>query len=173
MAQSSPAQSPPPAQSLLAGNTLEVDEGAFADTDSTYNESIGTASYVSSLSSSIKNYKYENGRRYHAYHEGACILPNDEEEQDRMDMWHHIYLLLLGGELYLAPIKNPQRVLDLGTGTGIWAIQFADEHPSAQVIGTDLSPIQPKWVPTVYLKLMTLRQTGYISPSLTLSMAVS
>lgn len=43
-----------------------------------------------------------------------------------MDMWHHIYLLLLGGELYLAPIKNPQRVLDLGTGTGIWAIQFAE-----------------------------------------------
>ena len=25
--------------------------------------------------------------------------------------------------------------------------QFADEHPSAEVIGTDLSPIQPRWVP--------------------------
>ena len=33
------------------------------------------------------------------------------------------------------------------TGTGIWAIDFADEHPSAEVIGTDLSPIQPSWVP--------------------------
>lgn len=31
--------------------------------------------------------------------------------------------------------------------TGIWAINFADEHPSAEVIGTDLSPIQPHWVP--------------------------
>ncbi|KKA20747.1 UMTA methyltransferase family protein [Rasamsonia emersonii CBS 393.64] len=90
-------------------------------------------SYASSLSSSVKNYKYE---------------PNDKEEQDRMDLLHHIYLLLLGGELHLAPIaKNPQRVLELGTGTGIWAIQFADEYPSAQVIGTDLSPIQPPWVP--------------------------
>jgi cyclopropane fatty-acyl-phospholipid synthase-like methyltransferase len=38
-------------------------------------------------------------------------------------------------------------VLDLGTGTGIWAIDFADQYPSANVIGTDLSPIQPTWVP--------------------------
>jgi ubiquinone/menaquinone biosynthesis C-methylase UbiE len=43
-----------------------------------------------------------------------------------MDLLHHIYRLCLKGELHLAPIKNPQRVLDLGTGTGIWAIQFAE-----------------------------------------------
>jgi methylase of polypeptide subunit release factors len=38
-------------------------------------------------------------------------------------------------------------VLDLGTGTGIWAIDFADQFPSAMVTGTDLSPTQPTWVP--------------------------
>ncbi|KAH6959653.1 S-adenosyl-L-methionine-dependent methyltransferase, partial [Ilyonectria sp. MPI-CAGE-AT-0026] len=89
-----------------------------------------------------------NGRRYHAFREGAYPMPNDEEEQERMDLVHHIYLLLLGGALFRAPIgDNHQRVLDLGTGTGIWAIDFADEYPSAEVIGTDLSPIQPKWTP--------------------------
>ena len=52
--------------------------------------------------------------------------------------------LILDNKLYLAPIeKNIQKVLDIGTGTGIWAIDFADEHPSATVIGTDISPIQP------------------------------
>jgi ubiquinone/menaquinone biosynthesis C-methylase UbiE len=25
-------------------------------------------------------------------------------------------------KLYLAPLENPQKVLDLGTGTGIWAM---------------------------------------------------
>jgi len=38
-------------------------------------------------------------------------------------------------------------VLDVGTGTGIWAIDFADEFPNTVVLGTDLSPIQPDMVP--------------------------
>lgn len=29
----------------------------------------------------------------------------------------------------------------------IWAIDMADKFPAAQVIATDLSPIQPQWVP--------------------------
>jgi len=40
-----------------------------------------------------------------------------------------------------------QTVLDVGTGSGIWAMDFADLFPSASVIGTDISPIQPTWVP--------------------------
>ncbi|PMD51117.1 S-adenosyl-L-methionine-dependent methyltransferase [Hyaloscypha bicolor E] len=32
-------------------------------------------------------------------------------------------------------------------GTGIWVIDFADEHPSAEVLGVDLAPIQPEFVP--------------------------
>lgn len=44
-----------------------------------------------------------------------------------MDLVHHIYSLILDEKLHLAPVdKNPQRVLDLGTGTGIWAIDFAE-----------------------------------------------
>ncbi|KLO86235.1 Uncharacterized protein Y057_7346 [Fusarium fujikuroi] len=30
---------------------------------------------------------------------------------------------------------------------GIWAIEFADRYPNTEVIGTDLSPCQPQWVP--------------------------
>lgn len=44
-----------------------------------------------------------------------------------MDLVHHIYSLMLDGALFLAPIgDHPQRVLDLGTGTGIWAMDFAE-----------------------------------------------
>src|SRR6202012_1458068 len=101
-----------------------------------------------SVTSSIYNYRYENGRRYHAYQDGRYLLPNDEAEQDRLDCHHHLWRLMIDGPLYRAPIgPNPHRVLDLGTGTGIWAIDFADEFPGALVIGTDLSPIQPTNVP--------------------------
>lgn len=74
-------------------------------------------------------------------------MPNDEPEQSRLDLYHHIFLMILGGQLYTAPLDHPQRVLDVGTGTGIWAVDFADMHPEAEVVGNDISPIQPSWVP--------------------------
>lgn len=49
--------------------------------------------------------------------------------------------------LFCPVTENPQKILDLGTGTGIWAIDAGEKWPSAEVIGTDLSPIQPRWVP--------------------------
>ena len=74
-------------------------------------------------------------------------LPNDEPELDRLDLQHHVITLLLDGNLHLAPLENPRRALDIGTGTGLWAIEFADRFPNATVIGTDLSPVQPPLVP--------------------------
>lgn len=72
-----------------------------------------------SLSSSIENYTYENGRRYHAYRQGKYFGPNDEQEQERLDLQHHIFLMILGGESFRAPIQpRPQHVLEIGTGTG-------------------------------------------------------
>ncbi|KAL2814247.1 S-adenosyl-L-methionine-dependent methyltransferase [Aspergillus granulosus] len=124
---------------------LEVDNELPADADSVSGDS---QSELTSICSSILEHRYENGRRYNAYRPGAYWGPNDEKAQDHLDIGHHLHNLLTGGRLYLAPIADDvQKVLDIGTGTGIWAIDFADLHPSATVIGTDLSPIQPSWVP--------------------------
>ncbi|KAF8858394.1 TAM domain methyltransferase [Acephala macrosclerotiorum] len=92
-------------------------------------------------------YREEHGRRYHGYKDGAYLLPNDEAEQDRLDLHHQIFTMVYDGQLYEAPINNPGRVLDVGTGTGIWAIDFADMHPESHILGSDLSPIQPQWLP--------------------------
>lgn len=41
------------------------------------------------------------------------------------DLQHHLYSLTLDGRLFLSPIEqNVRNVLDIGTGTGIWAIEF-------------------------------------------------
>ncbi|KAF2452464.1 putative methyltransferase [Lineolata rhizophorae] len=133
-----PVQSPP--ASPTRADFVSDDDSSYGDTD--------TASDTTSLRSAIANYVYENGRRYHSYREGAYWGPNDEKAQDNLDLFHHIFSLTLDGRLFLAPVgPNPQRVLDLGTGTGIWAMDFADAYPSASVVATDLSPIQPAMVP--------------------------
>lgn len=55
--------------------------------------------------------------------------------------------LLLDDQLYLSPIdKHCHGVINLGCGTGIWTLDFADTHPSAEVVGVNSSPIQPTWV---------------------------
>jgi ribosomal protein L11 methylase PrmA len=54
-----------------------------------------------------------------------------------MDLTHEMLLQLLEGELHKAPLgKNPQRILDVGTDTGIF--DMAERYPSADVLGIDL-----------------------------------
>ncbi|KAI5242737.1 hypothetical protein E4T42_07608 [Aureobasidium subglaciale] len=113
-----------------------------------------------SIRSDIEDYYWENGRRYHAMGGGRYLLPNDDTELDREDMKHHMWTLVLEGCLHLAPIgDHPMKILDVGTGSGIWAMQAADQYPSAEVIGFDISPVQPSWsVPEVELFLAGLRR---------------
>ncbi|KAI9737633.1 MAG: hypothetical protein M1818_005637 [Claussenomyces sp. TS43310] len=99
-----------------------------------------SASSTVSLRSSIYQYIEENGRTYHAYNSGKYIMPNDEEEQERLDLQHHLFRMTMDNKLHLAPLSNPQNVLDIATGTAL-------ENPSSAVLGTDLSPIQPVDVP--------------------------
>jgi methylase of polypeptide subunit release factors len=77
----------------------------------------------------------------------AYNFPNDEKEQDRLDLNHHLCLLLLDDELHFTKLPEDKsiRILDVGTGTGIWAMDMGDKFPNAHVIGNELSPIQPRW----------------------------
>ncbi|KAH8654208.1 S-adenosyl-L-methionine-dependent methyltransferase [Ilyonectria robusta] len=130
---------------IEAGINNENDELSTSDADSAVSIS---RSSTTSITPSIWEHEYINGRRYHNFRSGRYPLPNDDREQDREDMMHRIMLQATNGKLIYALIdEDPQNIVDLGTGTGIWAIEAADDYPSAQVIGLDLSPIQPDVVP--------------------------
>jgi SAM-dependent methyltransferase len=132
-----------PAASLIFEADDHENDSAIGEEDDHYS--------TVSLSSSVLKYREENGRTYHAYKDGQYLAPNDEPERDRLDLQHHLFNLTFSGSLHICPIGEDgtqiHRVLDVGTGTGIWAIDFADEHPETEVLGIDLSAIQPGFVP--------------------------
>ncbi|KAI1080841.1 S-adenosyl-L-methionine-dependent methyltransferase [Whalleya microplaca] len=134
-------------ESLLSWGSGSAPSLPSVDDEPTTAVGSSTASIRSStmsLDSSLYHFVEENGRTYHRYKEGY-FLPNDEAEQERLDLQHQLFTVAAGGRLNVAPLPaNPGRVLDIATGTGIWAIDFALQHPQSQVIGTDLSPIQPQ-----------------------------
>jgi hypothetical protein len=103
-------------------NFIEAEEAEYDDEDGYETDQMTTGSM--SISSSIRAHTFEDGIRYHKFHDGKYAFPNDENEQNRDDMKHAMTLMICGDRLHFAPIgDNPQRIIDLGTGTGIWAIE--------------------------------------------------
>ncbi|KAM5353358.1 hypothetical protein ACJ41O_000008 [Fusarium nematophilum] len=103
---------------------------------------------TASVTSSVFTYRTVNGRKFQVSKTTEYWAPLDERNQEAFDVAHQFTIMLFDDKLFCAPIKaNPQNILDVGTGTGIWAMQAADEFASASVIGTDISAIQPDWVP--------------------------
>ncbi|SIO22908.1 tRNA1(Val) (adenine(37)-N6)-methyltransferase [Algoriphagus halophilus] len=58
--------------------------------------------------------------------------------QDQCAMKISTDAVLLGG---LASIENPQKILDIGTGTGVISLMLAQRYPIAQVIGIELDNV--------------------------------
>ncbi|KAK2004877.1 TAM domain methyltransferase [Colletotrichum falcatum] len=141
-----PVSSPNTATAQDTPSFIEVDEAILADDAFAIDDRL--SSYTASLTSSIIDYPEEYGRRYHAYRSGSYQFPNDEREMDRLDLSHSM-VVKTTGDLFLAPVDKDKthRILDVGTGTGIWAIEVGDKFPNAEVVGIDLSAIQPEFVP--------------------------
>lgn len=75
--------------------------------------------------------------------------PGVGAESARLNIQHELSLLDQDGLLLVSQFptyyqqqaahEGNLRVADVGTGTGIWAIQFAQQHPDIQVVGLDLA----------------------------------
>ncbi|KLO12914.1 S-adenosyl-L-methionine-dependent methyltransferase [Schizopora paradoxa] len=89
-------------------------------------------------------------------------LPVDKPERKRLDKQHRMWKRLLGGNgLYFAEAcglirevlepKNASEmpfIMDIGSGSGIWAVEMAELFPHAEVIGLDLVESKPPIVPS-------------------------
>lgn len=75
------------------------------------------------------------------------FYPNDASETERLDYQYQVLQEAVSHILHFAPLTDPETILDVGTGTGAWAIEMGDAYPTAIIEATDLSPIQPDAVP--------------------------
>lgn len=111
---------------IVAAGPEDVPEEDEFDLTEGY-ETASTGS--TSVSSSVYAHTIENGRRYQHFKNGRYPIPNDDEELNREDMKHAMLMELCDGQLFYAPIgENPDKILDIGTGTG-----------GSIIVGTQLS----------------------------------
>jgi SAM-dependent methyltransferase len=67
------------------------------------------------------------------------LLPKDAQEDERLRFQHYALHHAFGNH-YLAPISPDVRtMLDVGCGTGIWAIDMAQQFPHAHIVGVDIA----------------------------------
>jgi len=73
---------------------------------------------------------------------GGLIV--SKREANRLENQHRLCSTILKKNLILPGIQLPEkaRILDLGTSTGIWAIEMAEKYPNSTVVGIDVSPQQ-------------------------------
>ncbi|KAI9038678.1 class I SAM-dependent methyltransferase [Aspergillus affinis] len=135
-------------------NSDAMDIYMITDRDAAREEASGYSSWNRNGSPSMNStyskssekppFHEENGRTYHGFRRGVYQLPCDEQEQDRLDIFHKLFTVArVSDGLIYAPHPRDGRFLDLGCGTGIWSIDVANKYPEGFVVGVDLAPIQP------------------------------
>ncbi|KAI8257860.1 Secondary metabolism regulator LAE1 [Colletotrichum sp. SAR11_239] len=102
----------------------------------------------------------------------AVAAPAEQPNQDddtasitasSVDLQHNLFIRTFDGRLATAPPNDPdakvKNVLDVGTGSGIWAMDFGDQHPEAEVRGFDLSAVFPEFTaPNVRFEIDDLEE---------------
>ncbi|KAJ6513055.1 S-adenosyl-L-methionine-dependent methyltransferase [Mycena sanguinolenta] len=70
-------------------------------------------------------------------------------DTERLDTMHTMIARYFGNELGPAPLNGlrPSKIMELGCGTGAWAIQAAKQFPDAQVVAVDQFPLPDRILP--------------------------
>ncbi|KAF5350011.1 hypothetical protein D9756_009111 [Leucocoprinus leucothites] len=79
-------------------------------------------------------------------------LQNDvapDKEIQRLDDLHDCITRYLGGRLSFAPLEtlSPSSILEVGSGSGAWAIQAAKQFPTARVTAADMADLPDRVLP--------------------------
>ncbi|TEY59596.1 hypothetical protein BOTCAL_0191g00140 [Botryotinia calthae] len=84
----------------------------------------------------------------------SYFQPIDEDELERLRVWHAILNRVFDNRLLFPTLGRPRRILDCGYGTASWAVDVATQNPGCEVIAIDIYPFQQETVPeNLYLQV--------------------
>lgn len=66
------------------------------------------------------------------------LFTNDAKERARLNFQHALFKQITNQKNFLSPVTDPQMILDLASGTGIWGYEVAQQFPLAQVFNLDI-----------------------------------
>ncbi|KAG0174478.1 hypothetical protein DFQ28_006453 [Apophysomyces sp. BC1034] len=86
-------------------------------------------------------------RVFHNIEASTYWLPKDEEEQERLTVQHLAIKELYNGNVLTSTfdyvnLEENCRVLDVGCGSGIWAMDMAMAYPKSEFIGVDIADVR-------------------------------
>jgi SAM-dependent methyltransferase len=126
-------------------STSEVDNSALLGEDATIHDDdsgFGMSNRSSSLTS------VDSSLLEHILLKaGSYMLPNDKQEDRRLDLQHDLFTKILDGQPCVTKLEDASFILDIGTGNGRWAGDIAWKYPAARVIGIDQFPVLQRWLP--------------------------
>ncbi|KAJ6499041.1 S-adenosyl-L-methionine-dependent methyltransferase [Mycena sanguinolenta] len=76
------------------------------------------------------------------------VLGVSETEWDRLDAQSNGIDNFLNNKLWPEDIEQPRKILDIGAGSGAWAIRAAKQYPGADVLAVDMNPLPARPLPS-------------------------
>ncbi|RUS34728.1 S-adenosyl-L-methionine-dependent methyltransferase [Jimgerdemannia flammicorona] len=96
----------------------------------------------------VPDFRWMEGRKYHAVKGSSYFLPRDNQEIDRLIMQHYLVKSIFEGSVLSAAeqvfTRKDATILDVGCGPGTWIIDIAADHPDTECHAIDMSPIFPE-----------------------------
>ncbi|KAI8974692.1 S-adenosyl-L-methionine-dependent methyltransferase [Pilobolus umbonatus] len=94
------------------------------------------------VASEVGENQFLDGRRYNSGDDVKYMLPNDNEEADRLYHQHNLIRYVFQGNFH-APVHEKLEegitVLDSGCGPAVWTKEMAETYPNSTFHGIDIS----------------------------------
>ncbi|KAG4420878.1 hypothetical protein IFR04_005962 [Cadophora malorum] len=130
--------------------------------DSSKDKSRRSPAFLAAVDNSFLETEEYHNRTYQAYaiNNLSYLAPCDEDETERLNIFHNVLNRVFDGRLVFPPIHRLRRILDCGYGTGAWASDVAEQNPRCEVLGIDINPMmQPEEMPdNLYLQVDDLNR---------------